>query len=63
MLKRLDKSELIEVTSDNNLSLLIFGKDLGNEVLSNVSVGRMVFVLRDLRQLVAFAPDGHRHHR
>jgi len=39
VLERLDKGKLVEVTSDDDLGILILGKDVGNKLLCLMSKG------------------------
>lgn len=45
VLERLDKGKLVEVTSDNDLGVLILGKDVGNKLLCLMSNKSRVYYL------------------
>jgi hypothetical protein len=54
VLDRLDKGELVKVTSDDDLGLLVLGEDVGNKLLCDVS-------LRCCEIRVGFAYGGQLH--
>jgi Holliday junction resolvasome RuvABC DNA-binding subunit len=63
VLERLDKGELVEVTSDDDLCVLILIKDVGNKFLCTISVELyMKSTQGDLQQSVASVLGGHQRH-